>query len=198
MGVRITNFTKGRNSYVNYANKGLLLEEDINITNEYYINTNIALVYKKPTPIKIVKVDYPNRSMAKIKEGFFEKPSTLDYCGVYKGYYLDFDAKECNSKTSFPLANIHNHQIKHIQRVIEHGGISFIIVRFNILDKIYLLFGEDLLHFINNNDRKSIPVDYFNKCGHTIDMKYIPRIDYIKVIDNYIKLGGSYDKKKKK
>ena len=32
---------------------------DINKTNEYYRFENIALIYKKPTPIQVVQVEYP-------------------------------------------------------------------------------------------------------------------------------------------
>lgn len=186
--MKFTNIIKRKNSAINFANKGLILENDINITNEYYINADIALIYKKPTPIKVVKVDYPSRSMVRIKDAFFETPSTLDYNGVYKGYYLDFDAKECNSKTSFPLSNIHSHQLKHMEKVIKHGGISFIIVRFNLLDKVYILFGEDISKFINENKRKSIPINYFEKKAYIVNLSYLPRLDYIKIIDRYI--GG--------
>lgn len=63
---------KKKNNYVTYANKGLLLEEDINITNVYYRNTDRALIYKKPTPIKIVKVVYPNSKSSKITEAFLK------------------------------------------------------------------------------------------------------------------------------
>ena len=40
------------------------LEEDINLTNEYYLSHDIAVI-QKPTPIQIVKVSYPERSSAK-------------------------------------------------------------------------------------------------------------------------------------
>ncbi len=163
----INNFTRKKNNYVNYANKGMNLENDINITNSYYRDTNIALVYKKPTPIKIIKVDY---NLARIKDAVFENPSTLDYSGVYKGIYLDFDAKECNSKTS----------------VLIHKGISFLVVRFNVLDKTFVLFGWDLLRFIDNSNRKSIPYEYFLEYGVEIPIKYTPRVDYIRAIDKYI------------
>ena len=149
--MRTMNYTKQKNNYINYANRGMQLENDINETNLYYKNFDIALIYKKPTPIKIIKMEYPY----KIKEGIFETPSTLDYNGIYKGKYLDFDAKETNSKTSFPISNIPKHQIEHIKKVIFHQGISFIIVSFTSLNEIYLLFGKDLLAFINNNKRKS-------------------------------------------
>lgn len=166
-----------------YANRGMSLESDINQTNLYYNLNGIALVYKKPTPIKVVQVEYPKN---KIKEAYFNEPSTLDYTGIYKGKYLEFDAKETQSKTSFPLSNIHKHQMEHIKKVLEFGGIAYLIVRFTSLDKTYLLLGEDLIKFVNNSDRKSIPIEYFNTNGFVIEMKYTPRLDYIKIIDNVL------------
>ena len=65
-----------------YANRGMTLENDINETNKYYIDYDIALIYKKPTPIRITKTNYQNM---RIVDGFFETTSTLDYNGVYKG-----------------------------------------------------------------------------------------------------------------
>ncbi len=170
-------------NYVNHANRGMDLENDINITNNYYIDNNIALIYKKPTPIKITRVDY-NKS--KIREAFFENISTLDYNGIYKEKYIEFDAKETKSETSFPLINIHRHQFDHIKKVIYHKGIVFLIIRFNSLDKTYLLLGQELIDFINNSNRKSIPLSFFEeRCG-IIELKYQPRLDYLKVLDKYM------------
>ena len=166
-----------------YANRGMELESDINLTNEYYINEKKAYIYKKPTPIKISKVDY-NRS--KIVEAFFDTQSTLDYNGIYKGKYIEFDAKETNCKTSFPLANIHKHQIEHIKNILSQDGIVFLIVRFNTVDKNYLLMGNDLISFINCNDRKSIPIDYFEEKAYKLEIKYIPRLDYLKVLEKEV------------
>ena len=86
-----------------YANRGMTLEEDINASNEYYLTNQIAVIHKKPTPVQIVHVDYPHRSQAVIREAYFKIPSTTDYNGVYKGKYIDFEAKETKSETSFPL-----------------------------------------------------------------------------------------------
>ena len=168
---------------INYAGRGMILEDDINETNKYYLIHNIALIYKKPTPIKVVKVDYPQNV---IKEAYFSEPSTLDYNGVYKNKYIEFDAKETTSKTSFPISNIHKHQLEHIKKVIYFGGIAFLIVRFTSLNKTYLLNGEDLINFIANNSRKSIPIEYFNNQGYFIETKYTPRLDYIKIVDKII------------
>lgn len=53
----------------------------------------------------------------KITDGFFEAPSTLDYNGIYKGKYIEFDAKETKNKTSFPISNIHRHQIDYVRKL---------------------------------------------------------------------------------
>ncbi len=181
-------------SNIKYDNRGMGLENDINITNQYYIEKKKAYIYKKPTPIQVTKIDYRNNSMV-IKEGYFKEPSTTDYNGLYDGKYIDFEAKETNSKTSFPLSNIHKHQILHIKNIVDNGGIGFLIVRFNKMNKNYLLLGEDLIDFLVKNKRKSIPVDYFEKKGFLILDSYMPRIDYLKVIDDI--LGGSEDGKEK-
>src|SRR5574344_2075287 len=144
------------NKYYNYGNRGMTLEEDLNLTNEYYLEHNIAVVYKKPTPIQVV-----DTKDGKIIKAYFKEPSTTDYNGLYKGHYLDFEAKETTNKTNFPLINIHKHQIKHIKNVLKHKGIAFIIVRFTKLNETYLLFGEDFINYIDSKNRKSVALSFF-------------------------------------
>ena len=172
-----------------HKNRGMNLEDELNQTNEYYRDMDIAYIYKKPTPIKITKVDYPSRDKTIIKEAFFTVPSTTDYNGLYKGYYIDFEAKETQSKTSFALSNIHPHQIKHLENIKRHNGISFLIVRFTTLNLTYLLRTEDFIDYLNNNDRKSIELDYFKEKGYLIKDGYNPRVDYLKIVDQII--GGT-------
>ena len=187
---------KNKNNTINYGNRGMNLEDDINATNEYYLINNIAIIYKKPTPITINKVDYPSRRDAVITEAHFRTPSTTDYNGVYKGKYIDFEAKEC-SKLSFSLSNIHKHQIEHLKKVLEHGGIAFIIVSFTKEQKVFLLNGIDFFKFINENTRKSIPISFFEQYGYLLDYKFNPRIDYLKVINElYFNKGSNNDLKK--
>ena len=175
-------------SNISYKNRGMSLESDLNETNDYYRDIDKAYIYKKPTPIKITKVDYPSRDKTVIKEAFFTIPSTTDYNGLYKGKYIDFEAKETKSKSSFPLANIHPHQIEHIRNIFNHEGIVFLIVRFTTLNKTFLLLGKDFLEYIDNNTRKSIPINYFEDKAYIIKDNYNPRVDYLKIFDNII--GG--------
>lgn len=171
---------------INYSNRGTTLEKELNESNKYYKAHNIALIYKKPTPIQIVKVDYPRRAKAVIKEAYFQAPSTTDYNGIYRQKYIDFEAKETSSKTSFPLQNIHIHQIKHIKQVIELGGIAFIIVKFTKLNKVFLLDGKltvSLYEDYLNNGAKSISIKTFLEKGHEITEKCVYTLDYLKVVD---------------
>lgn len=173
---------KNRITNINYGNRGMTLEDEINQTNEFYLNMNKAVIYKKPTPIQVARVDYPSRKEAVIKEAYFKTPSTTDYNGIYKGKYIDFEAKETNLK-SFPLANIHPHQLEHLKKITIHGGIGFVIVRFKKENKTYLLKATDLFDFIDKGTRKSIPLDFFNEHGYQIVDKFRPRVDYLSIID---------------
>lgn len=164
------------------SNRGMTLESDLNDTNIYYRDNNIAVIYKKPTPITINKVNYKSRIDAVITEAHFKIPSTTDYNGVYKGLYIDFEAKETR-KDYFPLANIHAHQINHLNKIKDCGGIGFIIVKFVLQNEVYLLQIEKLNEFINTNKRKSIPIEYFRNNGYLIKQGYRPYLDYLKIID---------------
>jgi recombination protein U len=169
-----------------YGNRGMTLEEDLNETNRYYREKKIAVVHKKPTPIQIVQVDYPKRSAAVIKEAYFKIASTTDYNGVYKGKYIDFEAKETQNPSSFPLKNFHQHQITHMEEVLMQGGICFVILRFTRSDEIYLLEANYLLSFwerMLNGGRKSITKTEIEQTGHYIPLGFQPRIDYIKILD---------------
>ncbi|PFO02447.1 recombination protein U [Neobacillus bataviensis] len=169
-----------------YSNRGMTLEEDLNETNQYYRERKIAVIHKKPTPVQIVQVDYPNRSAAVIKEAYFKLASTTDYNGVYKGRYIDFEAKETQNPTSFPLKNFHQHQIEHMEEVMDQGAICFVILRFTKFEQVYLLEAQHLLNFWNrmmNGGRKSITKEEIEQKGYHIPLGFQPRIDYIKIIE---------------
>lgn len=184
----------------NYAGRGMGLEEDINKSNQYYRQKGIAFIYKKPTPIKLVKIDYPSKQNKvtgiKIKEAYFEAPSTTDYNGVYQSKYIDFEAKETKSKTSFPLENIHVHQINHLKNITACGGIGFLIVRFTTLKETYLLKAIDFFSYLETKSRKSIPYMYFKEKGIKIEESMFPRLDYLKIVDQII--GGVKNGENKK
>ena len=163
-----------------YSNRGMNLEAAINNSNEYYLENDRALIYKKPTPIGVVDVSYANHKKT-IEKAYFKEQSTLDYNGLYRGKYIEFDAKETLNKTSFPIANIHEHQTNQIRNVIRHGGIVFLIIRMNNIN--YLLTGEDYISYIDSEKRKSISYDYIKNNAYVIKESYRPQLDYLEVVD---------------
>lgn len=180
-----------QNKQTNYANLGMTLESDIESTNLFYLNKGIAVIHKKPTPIQVVSVSYPARNKAKITEAYYKTPSTTDFNGIFEGKYIDFDAKETNSKTSMPLKNIHPHQIEHLENVYRQGGIAFLIVHFKRYNEYYLLPFSLLDQFWKSQHdqekgRKSIPYSVFKELAHPIPFGYQPRLDYLSVVKKYL------------
>ena len=166
---------------ISSANRGMDFEKEINLSNDYYRNKGVCLITKRPTPINVVKVDYSRGAM--ITHAYFEEQSTTDYNGVYKGKYIDFEAKNTKNKTSFPLSNITPHQIEHLKLVIYHGGIAFFIINFELLDKTFLLDAQYVIDFYEKEERKSIPLSTFLENGIEIEKSYNPRLKYIEAID---------------
>lgn len=177
---------KKRHPVISYGNRGMDLEHLLNLSNSYYEEANIALIYKKPTPIGVVDVHYSSKGKV-IDKAYFQAPSTLDYNGLYRGKYIEFEAKETKSRTSFPLHNIHPHQIKHIQKVLVHGGIVFLVIKMN--QQVYLLDGKAFLNYIQSHERKSIPFSYILENGYSIKEKIDPPLDYLSVVDQ-VYFGG--------
>lgn len=163
------------------GNRGMAFEDDINKTNEYYKSKGLALISKRPTPINIVKVDYSKG--AKITEAYFETQSTTDYNGIYKARYIDFEAKSTHSSTSFPFSNIPLQQIEHLEGVLAHGGIAFFLIEIVMKSEVYLLPASYVIYCYRHSERKSIPYEDIASNGRLVTQGYMPRIDYLPLVD---------------
>lgn len=115
--------------------RGSALEEFINRTNEKYLENGLALIQKIPTPITPINIDKENRH---ITLAYFDQKSTVDYIGAVQGIPVCFDAKECHTDT-FPLANIHEHQIVFMENFEKQRGIAFILISYTKRDEFYYL-----------------------------------------------------------
>ena len=142
-------------TWKNRGLRGSALEEYINYSNERYRENGLALIQKIPTPITPIEI---NKSTKHITLAYFDKKSTVDYIGAVQGIPVCFDAKEC-AKTTFSLANVHEHQLQFMKDFEKQGGVAFLIIYFKSLDKIIYVSLKDLLPFferMNNGGRKSI------------------------------------------
>lgn len=134
--------------------RGSTLEDLVNFTNETYLEKGLALMQKIPTPITPVQFDKEHRH---ITLAYFEQKSTVDYIGAVQGIPVCFDAKECASDT-FPLQNIHPHQVKFMGDFEKQEGIAFFLLYFSHRNEIYYLTYRRLYKFwerAENGGRKS-------------------------------------------
>ena len=142
--------------------RGSILEELINHCNDKYLENNLALIQKIPTPIKPINIDKETRH---ITLAYFDQKSTVDYIGVVQGVPVCFDAKECSANT-FPIQNIHEHQMDFMSNFEKQGGVAFIILYFSNYDEKYYIPFTDILFFWNRSKeggRKSFTYDEVNK-----------------------------------
>lgn len=138
--------------------RGSTLEDMINHSNEVYRENKLALIQKVPTPITPINIDKATRH---ITLAYFDQKSTVDYIGAVQGIPVCFDAKECAVKT-FPLQNVHEHQIRFMKEFEEQGGIAFIILHWTMLDEVYYIPFDELYRFWNRmqeGGRKSFTYD---------------------------------------
>lgn len=137
--------------------RGSTLEELLNRTNEKYMENHLALIQKIPTPITPVRIDPNSRQ---ITLAYFDQKSTVDYIGVVQGIPVCFDAKECGTDT-FPLANIHPHQVSFMEEFEKQNGIAFFLIFYTTKDLFYYLPFRKLKEFWDRAEgggRKSFPI----------------------------------------
>ncbi len=138
--------------------RGSTLEDLVNTTNDIYLNNHLALIQKVPTPITPINIDKQSRH---ITLAYFDKKSTVDYIGVVQGIPVCFDAKEC-AKDTFPMQNIHEHQMEFMKEFERQEGIAFFLIYFSNKDRFYYLRYEEAKKFwdrAQNGGRKSFRLD---------------------------------------
>ena len=123
--------------------RGSALEDMINRTNERYQEKGLALIQKIPTPITPVRIDKEHRH---ITLAYFDQRSTVDYIGAIQGLPVCFDAKECVADT-FPLQNIHAHQVQFMENFEKQGGIAFLIIYYTARNILYYMRFQEVQAF---------------------------------------------------
>ncbi|MGN0332290.1 MAG: Holliday junction resolvase RecU [Lachnospiraceae bacterium] len=160
--------------------RGSTFEDMINRTNERYEEKHLGLMQKIPTPITPVKMDKEHRQ---ITLAYFDQRSTVDYIGAVQGIPVCFDAKECVADT-FPLQNIHEHQVKFMGKFEQQGGIAFLLIYYSVKNIVYYMRYEEMVMFwkrAENGGRKSFRFDELNE-KFFFELKqgvYVPYLDMI-------------------
>ncbi len=172
-------------NFTEEKSKGMSFEEEITKANNYYLANDIAHIYKKPTPIKILDVKNYNENFEKkslITKAVFEKRSTTDYNGLYKGFYIDFEAKETVNLKFNINSNLHEHQKKHLLSIYKHGGVAFVLLNMKKYNKVFLIEINKLIE----EKKSQVTIDYLIENGYEIEVNNI-YLDYLKAVDEILK-----------
>jgi len=153
---------------------GKVLEKRINKVNYEYRKDKLAVIKKEEVPIHVTR------------RGLVATLSTVDYTGAIKvkindqiiGLGIVFDAKETKSKTSFPLSNIHQHQLEFLKLHEEIGSCSFLLIQFTSIHReeafmVPINFIYKVWENARDGGKKSIKYDQFDK-------------NWLVKIDNYL------------
>ena len=134
-----------------------------------------AYIIKIPGEVTII------RKGAKIVNALHrQKSDCLDFLGLMPdGKGIVFEAKTTKNKTSFPLSNIQEYQYKLADELLGYVQSVFYIVEFRELNEIYLVHSNKIKEFINNNERKSIPVSWFREKENATLMEDLDILKYL-------------------
>ena len=108
-----------RESFIK-SNMGMQFENDVSKSCDFYREKGMADIYKRPTPIKVVKMSKTKKGM--IEEAYFQEKSTTDYVGIYRGKYIDFESEKSflsKKSESAPVALFVYNRLEHPKKVIE-------------------------------------------------------------------------------
>lgn len=161
-----------------HANRGKFLERVIDLANNKYRNEDVADINKIPTPVQITE-DYGGTV-----KGRKEKAIWVDYCGIYEGKAIIFDAKQI-SGTNFPLANLEQHQYDLLKSWHQKGARAFLLVYFSQHDKYFILWFEDLQlawERAQMGGRKSIAYKEFQAWGYEVRSKDGYTLHYLEAV----------------
>lgn len=165
-----------------HANRGQHLENMVEQTNSAYMRKGLAVISKIPTPWKILRTYNPYTKQYQINNAFPEKKSTVDFGGTASNQSVWFDVKSTQNKTRYPLANIYGHQREYLLNVAKHGGKAFILIHSTVLEKTWLLWIDQLIKVITEEDAKSLSFEWLNQHCEVVKSQNGILLDYLPLV----------------
>ncbi|AOG60217.1 Holliday junction-specific endonuclease [Spiroplasma helicoides] len=153
-------------------NKGMFLETILNNSVDYLLERKL-LIQKIPINNSLISVE---NNVIKAK---LDKNNFCDYIGIYKGSYLEFEAKE-TSLDHFSFSNIKQNQIDKLNQIKELMGISFLIIYFHKYNEFFGISLEE----VKNYKSKKIPYSWFKEFGYKLEfdkihLNIVPYINHL-------------------
>ncbi|MGG1339722.1 Holliday junction resolvase RecU [Bacillus toyonensis] len=167
------------------GNRGMAFEMLINLVNEMYQRGGVALINKRPTPVKVLK-----SKGGRVLNGFYESKSTVDYDGVYKGLAIAFEAKSTEKDTRFDLKNIAQHQLDYLEKAEKMGAICFFLIEFSKDKSVFAVPLSIIQSYVRMSHqpkgKKSIPRSDFDIYGYLVEQTERAPVDYLQYIDETV------------
>ncbi|MFE5392526.1 Holliday junction resolvase RecU [Bacillus thuringiensis] len=167
------------------GNRGMHFEKLINLTNEMYGRGGVALINKRPTPVKVLK-----SSGRRVLSGFYESKSTVDYDGVYKGRAIAFEAKSTENPGRFDLKNIAQHQLDYLETAEKMGAICFFLIGFTKDQSTFAIPLSVIQSYVRMSQqpkgKKSIPRADFDVYGYLVEQTERAPVDYLQYVDDAV------------
>lgn len=167
------------------GNRGMAFEMLINLANEMYQRGGVALINKRPTPVKVIK----SRG-SQVINGFYEAKSTVDYDGVYKGRAVAFEAKSTEKDKRFDLKNIAQHQLDYLEKAEKMGAICFFLIEFSKDNSVFAVPLSVIQSYVRMSHqpkgKKSIPRADFDIYGYLVEQTERAPVDYLQYIDEVV------------
>lgn len=167
------------------GNRGMAFEKLINLSNEMYQREGVALINKRPTPVKVLKMVY-----GRVKDGYYESKSTVDYDGVYRGRAIAFEAKSTNEINRFDLKNIAQHQLDYLEKAEKMGAICFFLIGFTKDQSTFAIPLSVIQSYVRMSQqpkgKKSIPRADFDIYGYLVEQTERAPVDYLQYIDEAV------------
>ncbi len=170
---------RARDKYIK-SNMGMAFEADVSKTCDFYRLKEVADIYKRPTPIRVVRMSKTKKGM--IEEAYFEEKSTTDYVGIYKGLYIDFECKETIHDT-IPYHMIRPQQYQHLERITKLGGVGFFLVSFKTVQEVYLIDCQKILDRTKEKEHPGFKRAFFQENGVPVRRGYNPPYYLLEAIE---------------
>lgn len=167
-----------------YGKRGQAFENLIDYTNNVYRDKGIALINKRPTPMKIIGKTRGNQHICT-----FAEKSTVDYDGIYRGKAIVFEVKSINLKR-LPLDVIQKHQIEYLEKAEKQGAVSFLIFEMRPTRDVFFVTNKMLQKYVKKAEkggRKSISLDDLEVYAQLVNQGNGIPLDYLSIVDKLIK-----------
>lgn len=164
-----------------YANRGVALEDLIEISNKQYRKKKIAVIHKVPSkwlPIRNGK--------GKIISAKIEEKASLDFLGRYKDIPIAFDAKSVTKDDKWYFRNLYEHQYEFLRDWHTGVSLSFILLGFWKTEEFFVLpfeFIDERRNIWLNGGQASLRLDELRELfpAVRIQSRGIP-LDYLSVL----------------